>query len=652
MSTTDVPAGVLPEHGGAHLGIGHNPAEHGRRGQPCPGHDRFEVNGLRLLAAGRADEVIALVAASGRRDHVADLLVADARTRQLDIEVSEVQALVERIVTTGGAPLRLRAWAQATLAERLISDGEVASLVIARQMLDELAGMEPQLLPPVALRYAHARLLRVQAGSWLMVPAPDGIAEHIAQRDLAISELISCGFVDEVHVTRGGSAGLLSTVLFEDIHENHDRLVDARAALDDNPESMWCPMLDYFLSISSFETGDLTGALRAYERIERAPYQQRRIALLPRYGRAFLRLITAGASNATIEGIESSLADVRRHDPRMAQNWHGYTAHTLADMGSRTAVYFARLEADLPALDIMGRADRRVLALRTAALEGRPPSSDEVLDTVTTIAGFGHGRRAARTAVRIAQDLARAGDQDGARVVRDWGIDRLPPRARRTVWEQWWCRQLESGPEAFPGLGAVSSEGRTRVTTGARGIEIRVLSPTVEVELNGRPVVLSDNQARLVLALVIAYPAPLHVERVSDLLWPDEDLASTRSRLNSLVHRLRRVLGRDGDVVDRSGDVLSLDGARCRVDLWGFQRALAGEPEDRRQALAAVRGNLGDTQFPYEEAFVDERHRFTGDWLRHACRAHRAGEVTAAELTLSLSALGLGPEDLDVPSAR
>jgi DNA-binding SARP family transcriptional activator len=145
---------------------------------------------------------------------------------------------------------------------------------------------------------------------------------------------------------------------------------------------------------------------------------------------------------------------------------------------------------------------------------------------------------------------------------------------------------------------------------------------------------------------VVAYPAPLNVEQASDVLWPDEALGVTRSRLNSLVHRLRRVLHPHGDAVSRSGDLLLLDDDCCRVDLWWFQRALTGDAEQRRRALLSVRGNLGDAQFPYEEGFFDDRHRLSGEWVRHACRAHRGGEVAIADLEPALTSLKLTSDDL------
>jgi DNA-binding SARP family transcriptional activator len=154
-------------------------------------------------------------------------------------------------------------------------------------------------------------------------------------------------------------------------------------------------------------------------------------------------------------------------------------------------------------------------------------------------------------------------------------------------------------------------------------------------------VALSEAQSRLLVALAVAHPAPLHVERATDVLWPGAGLDVTRDRLNSLVHRLRRALGDHGAAVTRTGDLLRLDPGRCAVDLWAFRRALAGPPGERAAALRGVGGNLCEAQFPYDDHLIAERHRLAGDWLRHARAAVAGGEARAPELEPALDALGL-----------
>jgi DNA-binding SARP family transcriptional activator len=177
-------------------------------------------------------------------------------------------------------------------------------------------------------------------------------------------------------------------------------------------------------------------------------------------------------------------------------------------------------------------------------------------------------------------------------------------------------------------------------------VVVRVLVPAVEVAVDGRPVAVSETQAKLLVALVAAHPAPLHVEQVSDLLWPDDAVLPVRFRLNSLVHRLRRALGGHGSAVVRAGDLLRLDGERCTADLWHLRRACGTAGPDRAAALAAVRGNVCAAQFPYDERLVDERHRVVGEWIGHARAAVRAGEIDTAALGPALAALGLAAADL------
>jgi hypothetical protein len=622
--------------------------------------DRFEVDGLRLLAAGRPGALLEVVEAGDRQDLVADLLRADAGVRQGHADVTDLQELVERVhrevplrppASSGADPWRLRAWAHAILAEQLFADRLPAALPVAKAALDELDALPSPVVPSVAMRYARARLFRLVGGGWLLVPSAQSLAHYMAMRDDAITDLLACGFTAEVHATRGISAGLISMILCEDIPEYHHLLTDARAALGDSHGSMWPAILDFFLANTCFEVGDIKGALRAFDRLEHSSYRHPFLMVLPGYGRAFFRLVTAGASPATIEGIDRALADVRRNDPQVAQFWYWHVAHTLADLGNKTAGRFVRLEAELPVLAIRGADDRRLLELRLLALEGEPVSTTEVFGHLESLLGAGQGRRAARTAARLGHDLAGGGDPDGARIVHGWGVDHLPSPARRTPWEDWWCRPIDA-PATAPRILTQSASLSVRSRAVAPPVRLRVLAPAVEVEAGGHRVPLSDSQSKLVLALVLAHPSPLHIEQASDTLWPDEPLAATRPRLSSLVHRVRRALHPHGDAVVRSGDLLRLAPTRCHVDLWAFQQGLIGDDDQRKAALLSLQGNLADAQFPYDEVFIEARHRLVAEWLGHAGRARRAGEIDAKDVEPVLTSLRLSPGDLEQASTR
>ena len=112
------------------------------------------------------------------------------------------------------------------------------------------------------------------------------------------------------------------------------------------------------------------------------------------------------------------------------------------------------------------------------------------------------------------------------------------------------------------------------------------------------------------------------------------------------MRRLRRALGRDGAAIVRDDDLVGLDAQRCDADLWRYRRGLAGTSGERVAALGAVRGNLCDAQFPYDERLVAERHRLAADWVRHARVAVRAGLVEPADLGPALAALGLDDGDV------
>jgi hypothetical protein len=68
-------------------------------------------------------------------------------------------------------------------------------------------------------------------------------------------------------------------------------------------------------------------------------------------------------------------------------------------------------------------------------------------------------------------------------------------------------------------------------------------------------------------------------------------------------------------------------------------------------ALAAVTGNLCDRQFPYDDHFVDERHRFVAQWLALAHAAVAADPAQLPALLPAAAALGLDPADLGAGSA-
>jgi hypothetical protein len=631
---------------------------------------------VRVLAAGRLAEVAAMLSKAGRRDLVALVAATDARARGMSVDVPEVEAVLGRVEREEPGDSRLRFWARAVLAERLLLELDGGAFAVASRALDELAGGRPSPHPPLALRYARARLTRVASMTWLFAPTPEGLAAHRRLRDEAVAELLACNLIDEVHVSRGLAAGLTVAVAEEDIVENHARLLDARAALPEDPGSMWPPMLDVFVGIVAFEAGDLDAALQAFDRIDAQPHVHTRVKGLAAYGRALFRIITGGASPHSVAGVERALADVRRSDPRIAQAWHGQLAQTLSDMGSPAAAHFARLEAELPPVGPVHALGRELLAMRIATQGGAPAGVEAALAALEGLESAGYRRRSGRQALRLAHDLSRAGAVESARRLHAWGLDRLPLSRSLTIWERWWSRSVDgdrawdrvpfapAGGAARPWRAAPRAQSeRPSPDTGAETgrVALRVLAPALELVVDGEPRPVRSTVAKLLIALVVAYPQPLNVEQVADLLWPGAPLGPARHRLNTVVHRARQLsreagagtagdtgtgTGR-GDVVRRVGDLVSLDPSGLDVDLLEYRRALDGEPAERATALARVRGNLGQAQFPYDDLLVDVRHRFVAAWLHEARALVTAGHAEAGRLAAAASALGLDPRDLE-----
>ena len=578
---------------------------------PVPGRtpDELEDAVLHLLSEGRIDEVFTLLdqwPSGGERELFAELARADARFRTLRIEVRELQRLQQRVDQHPNVDAGLHLWANALICERLLIDGDPTGVLIARTLLDELP-TDP--LPPVLVTYAGARIKRMVADGWLFAPTPEALVAHRELAEEVACDLIRCGFREEAAVTRGVSAGMQAMMWSEQIDENLEVLIDARRALRVDDGSHWPSMLDMFLMTTALFSGDLDTVHEALARLEQPSITYPYVEIIAGLVRALLDLVESGASAEAFAQIDVALAPVISDHPRWAHAWQGQIANALADLGDPRAARFERAAAASPLNSASQRTERDLLKLRVAAIEGDPPTVSDVKQLVEELAATGRRRQAARLALRLARDLARAGAASDAKVLHGWGVDHLPQEGRRTIWEQLLAEPL------------VDDAWDHEPSAGTAGLRIEVLRPALVIELDGRPVAITDMQAKLVLALTIAHPTPVHVEQVTDLLWPELPVATARPRLSTLLHRLRRSLERGPAIVIRRGDLLSLAADQVEVDLLHLRAVLADSSRDRHErlaALAAVRGNLCAIQFPYEDTFIEGRRRFAADWQRHA----------------------------------
>ena len=91
-------------------------------------------------------------------------------------------------------------------------------------------------------------------------------------------------------------------------------------------------------------------------------------------------------------------------------------------------------------------------------------------------------------------------------------------------------------------------------------------------ELEGERVRRSRKTAkaplRLLKCLVAAGPNPLSTGAACDALWPDDVASMARRKLDTTLHRLRRLVGEE--TVRLTEGAIVIDRARCFVDAWAF----------------------------------------------------------------------------------
>jgi len=153
---------------------------------------------------------------------------------------------------------------------------------------------------------------------------------------------------------------------------------------------------------------------------------------------------------------------------------------------------------------------------------------------------------------------------------------------------------------------------------------IRVLGP-IDVVVAGSVVPITGRHARLVLGtLVVSLAHAVAAEHVAFVIWGDSPPRSAATSLQSLVSRLRTVLGADAIAYTNGAYVLTVD--PDQVDAVRFERlalaagdCLASDPERTRdlcrQALALWRGapfgDVADHDFAHLEAIRLDELRMT-----------------------------------------
>lgn len=556
---------------------------------------------------------------------LADVIAADAAARAAAMELSELHDLRQRVEREAPERPLLRWWALAMLGERAFLDTDLGVIPLAAQVLHELPD-DPFLATP--LLYVRGRLHRIAAAVYLVAPLPAAIAEHRRLRDAAVADFRRCGFTAEAAVTRGLAAALHALATWEDVLEDLEIVRDARALLGDLEGSMWVPVLDHLLSAVALTAGDLDTADAALAGVERQRHRHPVFAAYADVGRAEHALLCTGGSAATVDGLVAAVDRLRQTQPQLLPLAQQHAAYLLADaghVGPARTLGLAGLgwPPPSPVMAVVGELLRTRIEILTtghhpgdgatvsttprgrptggspdearAHSEARGATADATLDRARALLGqleqMGLSRRAGALALRLARDLDRVAAGDPAAGLRAWGLARMPPAPRQTLWERRWAEPLATGERPSRG-----------------SIKVRVMRPVLEVEVAERPVRLRDMPAKLLLALLLAHPDPLHVEQAVDVLWPDVPVGTGRSRLNTVVHRLRNALGTGTGTLRRIGDVLLLVPDGWDVDLFHYRQALRERSDQQLDALRRkVSGNLCHVQFPYDDYFVEHR---------------------------------------------
>jgi DNA-binding SARP family transcriptional activator len=156
-------------------------------------------------------------------------------------------------------------------------------------------------------------------------------------------------------------------------------------------------------------------------------------------------------------------------------------------------------------------------------------------------------------------------------------------------------------------------------------IRIRTLG-SFALLLDDAPVEFGRKAPRKTLALlkaIVARGGSAPESALLDTFWPDETGDAAARSLGAAVHRLRSLLGEQGEAVVQQGGQLSLDRTMVWVDAWAFERLLQDGKDAAtlgEQALALYRGAfLAEDEG--ESWAVTLRERLRGKFI-HAVGEH------------------------------
>jgi hypothetical protein len=602
----------------------------------------LDAHVVRLTSLARyADVILATeplpVAEQSLLTRVASL---DARRHEVGVTMPEIEAMLAEAAGEGSLQgQELVAWTAAVLVEHLLLEGDLLSVVLAAQ---HLATLPDDPLPSGLVLQARGRLRRVAAlmhlaagpmgGSAEGKPAP-GESEGRAEIDRAIADFRRAGWETErwisislFYLFRVSQSWSSPPAVTHALTEARDQLL----ALD----SSQVHFARFALLSAAFAQGDVDTLRAEAAELRRFGIRNKGTTTLGHFAEHFDALVSLtwfGGGATALARLARAAEGVRHSHPSMTGAMLVRTTQSLLDVGlaDAAAEWYGRVTATA-VIRPHDTFEREVVACRLGLL--LDPQADvesrlsAALDGLVDVA---HPRVTGGLALRAAMSAARAGRPALAESLRARAQAVLPaPGTDRTAWEEYWERSATdpAGPAATPGT--------------ARAL--RVLSPSVEVSVDGVPRRLAPNVARLLVTLA-ALGRPVGAEELGDALWGDVDPARARGRLKSAIHRLRQALDLEPDeLVQRDGDVVRLvPHPRWSVDLHEFHRLAAGTPAERLEALRLVGGVLCSAQFPYDDVLSEERAVLEARWTALAADLLAKGLVEGHEIELRAQRLGV-----------
>ncbi|MBK8018460.1 MAG: hypothetical protein IPK20_18185 [Betaproteobacteria bacterium] len=273
------------------------------------------------------------------------------------------------------------------------------------------------------------------------------------------------------------------------------------------------------------------------------------------------------------------------------------------------------------------------LAVRLLEAGRASEANDTLDDPVLTAESIAYARQEAGVGLLRAWISLKDGDMTGARTSLRRALERAQD-ARECTRLLWFLPPLDA-------LLPFALEQDIEVETVRRLIDRFGIAPPArrceqwpwpirivtlggfQVTVDGKPLAFGRKVPRRTLALLVALIAEggrqVAEFRLCDLLWPELEGDAAHESYSAALHRLRRLLG-GNDSILQAGRTLSLNGARCFVDVWELEAALDAQGSLQR-AIDLYRGPF----MPGEDAsYAIARRRFLRTRMARAIQGYRS----------------------------